>query len=602
MRREHVVLNAWILFTFAAMTAACAGDKVPATGETDQDGDGWPEPEDCDDTNASVWPGADEVCDEQDQDCDGEVDEGSLYLDSDGDGYGDAEVSWALCEAPDGAVSNSEDCDDTDAEANPGATETWYDGGDADCDGADDYDADADGEPSDHYGGEDCDDQDASKTDEAFDTLAIGAGPDCGTIEVFARLVGADEEDGVGWLMDGGGDVNGDGVDDMAASSRKIPTTDEDAGYTYVVQGPVLTETILSTAVARLHDADAIWIGGVVGPHDLDGDGYGDVAHVTVSLDLSPTLRLFAGPLVGDYENEDAAQSWHLDGVFGSFMAEAGDVDGDGTLDMLINTCSVEDTDRCGAALLSGPLMGEVPESPITAFLTDSYGPFYSCESGVDGGFDVNADGLSDVGISCESWGVGVFEGPLSGTHEVLDADTLLSMTGKDVVGAGDTNGDGYDDLLVWQWDPTGREQEIRGEVSLVRGPLTGGEIAEVADARWIGSEYGVCIQIPVGPIDLDGDGFTEIALRYSPDPVGRFYQEVIGTMPGDSEGTYDERDVDWGIQNSGESSDWIFGVSVVGDLNNDGLDDLAIGSSYASVYRQRDGVIWLLGGGVLQQ
>jgi len=72
---------------------------------------------DCDDGDASVHPGATETCDNQDEDCDGLVDEGSnlYFADSDADGFGDALVSVSLvCTAPpSGFVSNSDDCDDT---------------------------------------------------------------------------------------------------------------------------------------------------------------------------------------------------------------------------------------------------------------------------------------------------------------------------------------------------------------------------------------------------------------------------------------------------------------------------------------------------------
>lgn len=75
---------------------------------------------DCDDADSAVHPGAAEICDDRDNDCDGAVDdddesvEGGLtwYLDADGDGHGDSDVSVVSCAAPGGFVEGSEDCDD----------------------------------------------------------------------------------------------------------------------------------------------------------------------------------------------------------------------------------------------------------------------------------------------------------------------------------------------------------------------------------------------------------------------------------------------------------------------------------------------------------
>jgi hypothetical protein len=70
---------------------------------------------DCDDTNALINTLATEVCDEVDNDCDGEVDEfvtNTYYTDADGDGFGDSNESIEACVAPDGFVDNSDDCDD----------------------------------------------------------------------------------------------------------------------------------------------------------------------------------------------------------------------------------------------------------------------------------------------------------------------------------------------------------------------------------------------------------------------------------------------------------------------------------------------------------
>ncbi len=89
---------------------------------------------DCNDGNSTINPGAAEVCDGVDQDCDGVVDDGVLityYADSDSDGYGNSAVSTTACSAPAGYVTNTSDCNDSDASINP--TTVWY--LDADGDG-----------------------------------------------------------------------------------------------------------------------------------------------------------------------------------------------------------------------------------------------------------------------------------------------------------------------------------------------------------------------------------------------------------------------------------------------------------------------------------
>jgi Putative metal-binding motif len=111
---------------------------ILATSQTDADGDGYyAEINDCNDNNGAIHPGATEVCDGVDNDCDGLIDEGltaTFYQDTDGDGYGNPSVSIQACSAPAGYVSNHNDCSDNDASINPGATEVC-DGKDNDCDG-----------------------------------------------------------------------------------------------------------------------------------------------------------------------------------------------------------------------------------------------------------------------------------------------------------------------------------------------------------------------------------------------------------------------------------------------------------------------------------
>lgn len=116
-------------------------------GDLDADGDGFVSATccnedtcglDCDDAAPAIGPTGTESCDERDNDCDGNVDEGVLrafYPDLDGDNFGDGEGEVVLaCARPPKAADNTLDCDDSSAAINPTGVELC-DGVDNNCNG-----------------------------------------------------------------------------------------------------------------------------------------------------------------------------------------------------------------------------------------------------------------------------------------------------------------------------------------------------------------------------------------------------------------------------------------------------------------------------------
>jgi len=110
----------------------------------DADGDGVLSDDDCDDSNPDVNPGAQEVCDGVDNDCNGYTDEddshldrstmSDYYYDVDGDGWGNSDSIVVACTEPEGYGPNEGDCDETNPDINPGAEEVCDDI-DNDCNG-----------------------------------------------------------------------------------------------------------------------------------------------------------------------------------------------------------------------------------------------------------------------------------------------------------------------------------------------------------------------------------------------------------------------------------------------------------------------------------
>ncbi|MSQ02278.1 MAG: hypothetical protein EXR71_10380 [Myxococcales bacterium] len=188
---------------------------------------------DCDDSDADDNPAGIEVCNGDDEDCDGTADEDAVdrdtwYLDDDGDGYGDSASSTLSCTEPTGYVADATDCDDADDTVSPSGTETC-DGVDQDCDGATDESAtdaitswaDLDGDrygdaaapttdcevPATHVlNDQDCDDDDASVSPSATE-VCDDVDQDCDDVPDDAA------SDADAWYLDADADGWGSAAD-----------------------------------------------------------------------------------------------------------------------------------------------------------------------------------------------------------------------------------------------------------------------------------------------------------------------------------------------------------------------------------------------------
>ncbi len=163
----------------------------------DNDRDGYPQsrsnqpgcnsnPDDCNDNNLNIYPGATEVCNNVDDDCDGQVDEGNVCgspsppswppcTDADSDEYTGLTTSQRLtCQN----AHPERDCNDNNRNIHPGATEICNNGVDENCDSRDGTDRDGDGFTAD-CGGRDCNDANPSINPIAREIAGNGIDENC---------------------------------------------------------------------------------------------------------------------------------------------------------------------------------------------------------------------------------------------------------------------------------------------------------------------------------------------------------------------------------------------------------------------------------------
>jgi len=293
--------------TFPGATELCDGldndcDDVVPDDELDGDGDGMPTCEgDCDDTDETVYEGAEEACDGLDNDCDEEVP--SDETDDDGDGVSE-------CEG---------DCNDEDEAIYPEAAEACN-AIDDDCDTEVDEDFDADADTYTTCGADgvsgteddDCDDNDAVlNLDDADADSFTSCGGDCDDAE---GTINPDAEEACNGLDDDcDGAVPGDEVDSDGDTYLACEDcNDDDAVLNYDdadLDG-------YSTCAGDCSDADAS-----LNPADADGDGFstcqGDCDDADADLNLSDADSDGWDTCEGDCDDTDAT-------------LDIGDDDGDG--------------------------------------------------------------------------------------------------------------------------------------------------------------------------------------------------------------------------------------------------------------------------------
>ena len=415
------------------------------------------------------------------------------------------------------ALENGTDCDDSDPDIYPGAFESCLDGDDSDCDGFD------------------C----PPRSDIHMGSIEPSFEGDVG------QLLGTNST-----LVD----FNRDGHLDLVTSE---PLANQQKGVVQVMSGPLHEDgsatgdvmQIVSDEYFELH-LDATL--------DSDGDGFQELilvghseaagrldaqTHFLLVTDWYPgqtrtttdvTTTLFASNWK-DYSSEEEEVEVDLDELLLGGADNGGDHDGDGRDDLLIFAPYNGNSGK--VYLLTEPLPEVASLSTVDVFIdVESNSAIEALGSFGGKGPDINGDGIPEVVVGSRGYdlpistqnlqyedvgGAFLFLGPLEGIQSVGDADHRISGTYTEApltnaVSAGDTDGDGYEELALYI-------QSGAGDLAIFRSfdedVLFASQSSDVYIYGGFSTEITHEFAESILPYDVDNDGHGDLLITATTEP-----------------------------------------------------------------------------------
>ena len=411
-----------------------------------------------------------------------------------------------------------------------------------------------------------------------------------------------------GWRVSFAGDVNGDGYDDVIVGAPLYDDPFLDEGRAYVYHGgPAGFEDTASWTKSGGQQTARLGLS-VAGAGDVNGDGYDDIIVGAYAYNTAETernrgrVRVYLGSSSGAVDTF----CWETCGdqdqcMFGYAVAGAGDVNGDGYDDIIIGAHGYDiiESGEGRAYIFHGGAAGPSPSPSWIGEIAWAHAQF---GVSVDGAGDVNGDGYDDVIVGAfmyeplpiDEGNAFVFLGSDTGVVDdfcwMVEDEQEDTGLGWSVAGAGDVNGDGFDDVIVgafWYDKPDTNE----GTAYLFLGGSTGpvDTFSWMAEGDQEHAWFGCSVD---GAGDLNDDGYDDVIVgAYGYNNLGSNEGRAYAYLGGAGGLSTIPCWIAEGNRNYVRFGNWVAGG---GHVNGDEYADIVVGAFEYSNPEEEEGRVYL--------